>query len=541
MDNDNSNVLSLLTYTCLALGGMFILNKLRKIGSRGSGLPPGPPTLPLMGNIHQFPTEYTAVKFSQWGNEYGGLFSLKIGPGTIVVVTSPRFVKELIDRRGTTTGSRPHFRMLQIITDGLNVGMMPYGPTWKNTRKAIQMFLTKEACMRHLPIERAEAIQLLYDMIKQPENTFTHIQRHATSLILSVVFGVRSPRYENSTVTEFIEVQHEVEALLEPGAHPPIDLMPILEYIPERWASWKGICRGLRTKQQELYFRLRDKCEARIRENRRNGSFMESLFDQQEKLGLTRDIIGYIGGVSLEGGSVTAVSHLQTFVLLMAYHPEIQAKAHQELDQVVGQRLPTLEDYDHLPYIQAIAREVHRFYPAVPMGLPHESTSDETVGGYFIPKGSTIFMNIYGIYHSEEHFDEPEVFNPDRYMQSEFGTKPGADTTGFRNDLHFGGGRRICPGILLGDIMVSMNVMNLLWAFNFEATDLEKRDPRIPIKHTDFVSGLATGPNPYKCNIQPRNQGIEDTIRDEYTLSRPIFSMFEHELSDEEKTFVKNW
>lgn len=67
----------------------------------------------------------------------------------------------------------------------------------------------------------------------------------------------------------------------------------------------------------------------------------------------------YLGGVSLEGGSVTAVSHLQTFVLCMAYHPEIQARAHQELDRVVGQsRMPTLEDYDQLPFIQAIAKEV---------------------------------------------------------------------------------------------------------------------------------------------------------------------------------------
>lgn len=102
-------------------------------------------------------------------------------------------------------------------------------------------------------------------------------------------------------VTEFIEVQHEVEALLEPGAHPPIDLMPILEYIPERWASWKGICRHLRAKQRGLYLRLRDQCETRMREGRRNGSFMESLFDQKEKLGLTRDMIGFVLHLSVSG------------------------------------------------------------------------------------------------------------------------------------------------------------------------------------------------------------------------------------------------
>ena len=93
-------------------------------------------------------------------------------------------------------------------------------------------------------------------------------------------------------MSEFIEVQHGVEAVLEPGAHPPVDLMPILEYIPERWASWKGTCRNLREKQRSLYMRLRDQCEARIQSDRRNGSFMETLFDQREQLGLTKDMIG---------------------------------------------------------------------------------------------------------------------------------------------------------------------------------------------------------------------------------------------------------
>ncbi|CAL1708008.1 unnamed protein product [Somion occarium] len=531
----------LLGWSFIALGA-FIFRYILKVGSRETGLPPGPPTLPVLGNIHQFPTKYTHIQFSRWGKQFGGIFSLKIGSGTMVVISSPRIVKDYLDKRSASTSSRPHIRMVEMITDGLGFAMVPYGPVWKSLRRAIQMFLTKEACRRHLPIERVEAIQLLYDTLKQPEDLFTHVQRHATSLILSTVFGVRSPRYENSTVTEFIDVQHRVEAALEPGAHPPIDLMPILQYVPERWASWKGICRDIRAKQRKLYVGLRDKCEARMREDRRNGSFLETLFDQKDALGLTRDMIGYLGGASLEGGSVTAVSHLQTFVLCMACHPEVQARAHMEIDQVVGSnRMPSLEDFEHLPYLRAIVKEVHRFYPVVPMGLPHASTSDEMVDGFFIPKGTTLFMNIYGIYHDEDLFEDPEVFNPDRYLSSEFGTKPGVDTAGFRHDFHFGCGRRICPGILLGDTMIMMNVMNLLWAFNFKAVDMNKRDPHVPIQYTDFTAGLATGPKPYQCDIKPRSQERADIVRSEFAQARPIFSMFEHELSPEEKDFVAHW
>ena len=80
----------------------------------------------------------------------------------------------------------------------------------------------------------------------------------------------------------------------------------------------------------------------------------------------------------------------------MTLFPEVQRKAQDEIDRVVGNdRLPGFEDRDQLPYVDAIVKEVLRWHPIGPMGLPHTSTEDDTYEGYFIPKGALLMANIW--------------------------------------------------------------------------------------------------------------------------------------------------
>jgi cytochrome P450 len=80
----------------------------------------------------------------------------------------------------------------------------------------------------------------------------------------------------------------------------------------------------------------------------------------------------------------------------MMVFPEAQRKAQEEIDRVVGGgRLPTLADRESLPYIEATVKEVLRWHPVAPMGLPHTSTEDDVCEGYFIPKGSMLFANVW--------------------------------------------------------------------------------------------------------------------------------------------------
>ncbi len=80
---------------CLAL----LLYALIFTGRRYPHLPPGPPTLPIIGNLHQLPTKGTYLTFTTWSKTYGGIFSRKFGSSTAIVLTSRRLVKAIIDKK----------------------------------------------------------------------------------------------------------------------------------------------------------------------------------------------------------------------------------------------------------------------------------------------------------------------------------------------------------------------------------------------------------------------------------------------------------
>lgn len=86
---------------------------------------------------------------------------------------------------------------------------------------------------------------------------------------------------------------------------------------------------------------------------------------------------------------------METFVLAMVRNPDVYRKLQAEMDKVTRtERLPTLEDKPHLPYLECVLKEVYRWNPPVPLGLPHRLMEDDVYRGYHLPKGATIIANI---------------------------------------------------------------------------------------------------------------------------------------------------
>lgn len=124
-----------------------------------------------------------------------------------------------------------------------------------------------------------------------------------------------------------------------------------------------------------------------------------------------------IGADLFVGFTDTATSFLGFLYLFAAAYPDIQAKMHAEIDEVIG--ADTILQYDDklkLPYTEAFINEVSRFEPVAPMGLPRRTLQSSTLRGYTIPADTGVLACFYRMNHDPEYWDEPHVFNPDRFL-----------------------------------------------------------------------------------------------------------------------------
>ncbi|KAH9834535.1 cytochrome P450 [Rhodofomes roseus] len=106
-------------------------------------------------------------------------------------------------------------------------------------------------------------------------------------------------------------------------------------------------------------------------------------------------VIKGTAGTLYAAGTDTTLTSIMVFILAMVQPPDIFQKAQEEVIQVVGEtRLPEFNDRTSLPYLENIITEVYRWYPAVPIGVPHLASDDDVYRGYYIPKGSMTIQHM---------------------------------------------------------------------------------------------------------------------------------------------------
>lgn len=151
----------------------------------------------------------------------------------------------------------------------------------------------------------------------------------------------------------------------------------------------------------------------------------------------------------------------------MLNQPEMLKKAEEELDRVVGKhRLVQESDIPKLPYIIACSREALRLHPVAPFNLPHVSSADAVVAGYFIPKGSAVLLSRLGLGRNPEVWENPLRFNPERHLNGDADQQVELE----EHELRFitiSTGRRGCMGGSLGTTITVMLLARLLQGFTW--------------------------------------------------------------------------
>lgn len=111
--------------TLLVVFLLVVLYYARNVGSRPKDYPPGPPTLPIIGNLHLMPSKHPHLQFKKWADKYGPIYSLVIGTNVLIVISSGAVMKELLDKRSGIYSSRPNLYVGQhLLSGGLRMLLM---------------------------------------------------------------------------------------------------------------------------------------------------------------------------------------------------------------------------------------------------------------------------------------------------------------------------------------------------------------------------------------------------------------------------------
>jgi cytochrome P450 len=363
----------LLSLVALAAAGLLYL--LLFVGHRDKRLPPGPPTLPIIGNLHQIPKKGSYLKFTEWAQTYGGFYSLKLGPATAVVLTDRRLVKELLDKKSGKYSNRPYSHVsTELMTKGDHVLIMQYGDLWRKCRKLIhQSFMETKCDAAHIPTQNAEALQMMRDFALHPEQHMLHPKRYSNSIIMSLLFGIRTPDVHTPHMEKLYAMMENWSQLMEPGNTPPVDIFPFLHWVPESWlGSWVSRSKNVGDEMSALYSGMLELVQARRAEGINMKCFTDVVLDQNEKTGLSQHELYFLVGTMMEGGSDTTSSIVIAWVQAMTRWGEVLRKAQTEIDGLMGEeRSPVWEDYERLPYVAQMVKEAMRWRPVVPTAFPH--------------------------------------------------------------------------------------------------------------------------------------------------------------------------
>ncbi|KIJ62827.1 hypothetical protein HYDPIDRAFT_29977 [Hydnomerulius pinastri MD-312] len=393
-----------------------------------------------------------------------------------------------------------------------NSGLLPYGNKWRLHRKMFHVALNKDATLEYKTMQLQKVQQLLENMINTPKQYDKHFKTMSAAIIMAVTYGYDVAPRHDPFVTKIERFMELFLAVLTPERAALLSFVPILQHIPSwspggKYKRRAGECRAL------AYDVLNDPVafvKKKMAAGTAEKSLVRDLYDKEigetANPDLEEDVKAVAATVFL-GGAETTDSTLLVFLLAMILNPDVQAKAQEEIDRVVGtQRLPNFEDRPDLPYVEGVYLETLRWRPVVPMALPHMTSVSDVYEGMYIPKGAFVLVNIWAMTHDETRFPDPMAFKPERHLT------PSGTLAAGTTSHSFGFGRRICPGRYMADQAVWAAMVSMLATLRI-SKDKDEFGGEIEVK-PEFTTGLSIHPKPFLCSITARSDEAAQLVRE---------------------------
>ncbi|KAF9802745.1 hypothetical protein IEO21_09827 [Rhodonia placenta] len=504
---------------------IFSLCFLRLVHARHKGpLPPGPPGIPLLGNMFQLDPLRPHPTYYKWATKYGPIFSVKLGLQRLIVLSSAEVADGLLVTRSKLYSSRPDMHVASgLVSDGQRMVLMSNNREFKIARRTVSGILSPAPSRKWRNMQDFESRVILQDLLDHADTSITEtftegpngkvperhwysiFRRYTTSVVMLLSYGMRMNRIlDNPDLHKVYEVMSNFAHVSEPGSF-LADAFPILRRMPDILAPWRKEGRRMHETEMGLWGKLLKECNEDVTKGAARTGFVPDYLRARAEAGLgelpgngatddggwMRDkFLAYTAASVLEAGSDTSSTAMFIFILFMLNNPNALRRAQEEMDRVVGlDRMPGWEDEDRLPWLVACIQETLRIRPPI-ASVPHAVEEDDVYKGYFIPKGSIVVGNIHGIHMDPARYPDPCAFNPERFYNADKGLQwnSGPDSQN-RSNYMFGLGRRFCLGKHVAEASIFIVLSRLVWGIDFYApVDTHTGNP-ILMRSTRWCTG----------------------------------------------------
>ncbi|XP_069546448.1 cytochrome P450 1A1 [Brachyistius frenatus] len=420
---------------------------------------PGPKPLPIIGNVLEVGSK-PYLSLTAMSKRYGDVFQIQIGMRPVVVLSGNETIRQALIKQGEEFAGRPDLYSFQFINNGKSLAFSTdQAGVWRARRKlafsALRSFATLEgttpeySCIleEHICKESDYLIKQINTVMKSDGSfdPFRYIVVSVANVICGMCFGRRYDHHDQELFS-LVNLSDEFGQVV--GSGNPADFIPILQFLPSK-AMKKFFSLNARFSEfvqkivnehyatfdkdniRDITDSLIDHCEDRKLDENANVQMSD-----EKIVGIVNDLFG--------AGFDTISTALSWSVMYLVAYPETQERLYQELKDKVGlDRSPVLSDKNNLPILEAFILEMFRHSSFLPFTIPHCTSKNTSLNGYFIPKDTCVFINQWQVNHDPELWKDPSSFNPDRFLSAD-----GTEVNKMEGEkvMIFGMGKRRCIG-----------------------------------------------------------------------------------------------
>ena len=354
---------------------------------------------------------------------------------------------------------------------------MDYGPPWRFYRKlfttALRQYLSDAPLIERRVSTQAEKLVKFVEEQKdgKPFDPADCLIRVVADVICGIIFENGSDT-TNPDLNRILKLNADHVADVDNFQLVTIlDFFPLAAYLPlkaydrflQRVFAVHDIIRKLLRERKETFDPkqpVEDFMSALLRAEHDHDAECEKNEEKAAHLSEDHFVVA-IEDMFIAGYETTSTV-LRFVIAFLANHSKYQEDSQRQLDEVVGNRMPKLDDRPNLPLVEATIIEALRVGNVVPLAIPHLTITDSTLCGYRVPKGTIVFANTESVHLDPKCWEDPAVFNPYRHIDAD-----GKLITNQDNFYPFGAGRRVCAGEALAKVELFLFVSWLLHNFTF--------------------------------------------------------------------------